>query len=267
MRPTGAAADQLPCIWVLAGVLSYRLCDRNYDCESCELFHALHGGTHRRAGEAGPADPSDPAGRRGSPVDSESAVNAYVSQLSAGCELHLDRPYSPGYFWLRPLGERVALGLDAHLLRLLYPVEDITLPRAGVCLKRGDTCGWITRGRMAIPLTIPLSGAIECARQDCVARVRASGGLDGADDDLLILQPHESLDAVPGLYRGEDALAWYLRRVQVLKRYLREALATPADPLIGSTLGDGGAPQPDLEKVLGWERFEALVDEISHMQI
>ena len=40
----GAADEALPCIWAEAGVLSYRLCDRRYECEQCPLFTALSGG-------------------------------------------------------------------------------------------------------------------------------------------------------------------------------------------------------------------------------
>jgi hypothetical protein len=37
-------AETKECIWMSAGVLSYRLCDRAFDCEHCLLDKALHGG-------------------------------------------------------------------------------------------------------------------------------------------------------------------------------------------------------------------------------
>lgn len=36
-----ASGEPLKCIWMLAGVLTYRLCDRQYDCEHCPLDAAL----------------------------------------------------------------------------------------------------------------------------------------------------------------------------------------------------------------------------------
>ncbi len=38
---TSASGEPLKCIWMLAGVLTYRLCDREYDCERCPLDAAL----------------------------------------------------------------------------------------------------------------------------------------------------------------------------------------------------------------------------------
>jgi hypothetical protein len=31
------------CLWMLSGVLNYRLCDRDFDCEHCPLDRALRG--------------------------------------------------------------------------------------------------------------------------------------------------------------------------------------------------------------------------------
>lgn len=39
--------EELKCVWMVAGVLSYRLCNRAYECESCLLDKALQGGAER----------------------------------------------------------------------------------------------------------------------------------------------------------------------------------------------------------------------------
>jgi hypothetical protein len=33
--------DPVKCVWMLAGVVSYKLCDRHYDCESCLFDQAM----------------------------------------------------------------------------------------------------------------------------------------------------------------------------------------------------------------------------------
>ncbi len=258
---------ELPCIWMLAGVLSYRLCDRNYDCETCELFHALRGGGQGRFLEA-----RLPAKRRESISPEETALDAavssYLSRLTAGCELHLDRPYCPCHFWLRTESDhRVTLGLDGHLLRILYPIDDITLPHVGVLLRRMEPCGWITRGRMAIPLSAPLSGEIEAVNEAGLKNIRALSTLTDCEDWLVSLRTQEDPNLAPGLYRGEETLIWYLRKLQLLKRYLRESLVAGAAALAGATLTDGGTLNMNVEQVLGRERFEALVEQLFHLQI
>ena len=259
-------SEELPCIWVLAGVLSYRACDRNYDCEHCELYRALRG---RTGPDAERMALGAPAGQAGSTTTAvvDDVVNAYVCYLTAGCTLHFDRPYSPDHFWLDRTNGHVAVGLDDHVLRVLYPVEDIVPPKVGMCLKRGEPCGWVVRRRSTIPLTMPVSGEVREVNGRFVNTVRDTHR--GGDDEpwFFRVEPNEDIDAVPGLYRGEQALQWYLHKIQVLKRHLQDAVVPEAQRHLGAMMADGGTPSLDLEAILGREGFEALVDEIFRVHI
>lgn len=269
------AREELPCIWVMAGVLSYRPCDRDYECESCELFHALRGGgaaaavqpllDRAAAAVAAASDRAAPPPQDDAAVDGQ--VNPYVWRLLEGCQLHLDRPYSPGHCWLREEeGGEVAVGLDGHVMRMLHPVDEIVAPRVGVWLKRGEPCGWITRGHSAIPLDTPLCGEVLAVNDRYRSAVRRGKSTGDGDQWLFRLAAHEALSDVPELYRGERTLLWFLEKIRILKRHLREAVTPGAPAELGVTMSDGGTP-PHVERVLGRERFEALVEELFHMQI
>ena len=66
MDHADTAPDSLPCIWMSAGLLRYRLCDREYDCEHCPLDAALRGAPappHAAPPSLGTAvDPADGTG-------------------------------------------------------------------------------------------------------------------------------------------------------------------------------------------------------------
>jgi len=259
-----ASDEELPCIWAEAGVLSYRLCDRHYECKSCPLFHALSGGQGAGAGAGAvaelahaadePAPAAIPEGPWAAPVA------AYLARLLAGCTLRLDRTYNTGHWWLedsRPGG--LTLGLEEYALRVLAPIEDIVVPRAGARVRRAEPCAWIVRGRAAVPLPPPVGGTVEDVNRGYADDVRVWGHLPGGDDWLLRIVPDEPLGKVPGLYRGEAALAWHLKNLQSLRQALREAVEERGVRDVGPTLNDGGEPALDLERVLGHARFEALV--------
>ncbi len=257
VAPRGSPKDELPCIWVQAGVLSYRPCPLDYDCERCELYHALRG---QHEGEALP--------RFGPGSGSADRASAYICALTRGCKLYVDRPYSPCHFWLQAeRSGKVLLGLDTYLLRLLYPIDDITLPHAGVLMRRDEPCGWITRGRLAVPLRAPIAGEVEAVNEPLLDQVRNRGGVNGADDWLLRLATLEAPADVPGLYRGEATLIWYLKKVQLLKTYLAQVLQESGEERLGVVLDDGGVANPNVEGVLGRERFEALVEDMFRVQI
>jgi glycine cleavage system H lipoate-binding protein len=250
--------EQLPCIWAEAGVLSYRLCDRHYECEGCPLFQAL-------SGERGPAAAAS-AREEGLPPavtpegPSAAPVAAYLARLLAGCTLRLDRTYNAWHWWLddsRP--RQLTLGLEGHALRVLAPIEDIVLPRPGARVRRSEACAWILRGRTAVPLPPPVAGTVEEVNRGYADTMRVWDRLPGEGEWLMRLVPDEALDAVPDLYRGEAALSWHLKNLQLLRQVLREAVDAHGAREVGPTLNDGGEPALDLERVLGHARFEALV--------
>lgn len=259
--------DELPCIWVTAGVLSYRLCDRGYRCEDCELFHALAG----PAAQPPESEPISPrASRLGCPTapsdepETEGQVTAYLSRLVAGCKLYLDRAYSPHHFWLaREPGDEIRLGLDEQFLRILYPIDEIVTPRVGLRLKRGEPCGWISRGVRAIPLAAPISAAVKAVNPHYVDAISACLAIDDSDAWLMRIEPLEPLESVSDLFRDEGIMIFYLQKIRVLKRYLEECVPLDRGQNLGLTLADGGAHEPNLEEVLGSERYEKLLDEIA----
>lgn len=255
-----------PCIWVLAGVLSYRLCDRSYECEGCELFHALSGGVHTgRSVDASRSRPglySEGPGTRADPVSwTEEQVTSYLDHVLGDCRLYLDRHYRPPHFWLLDEGEgKVRVGLAAHVRRILNPIEQIVVPCVGLHFDRDQPCGWITRHGMAISLSMPISGRVCSVNEASLDRGEACP--DHGEPWLFRIEASEALSDVEDLVRGEHMLLWYIDSIGTLKRYVREALASPPVEKVGRLMADGGEPESCLADVLGRARFERLLDEL-----
>jgi glycine cleavage system H lipoate-binding protein len=247
-------------VWVSAGVLSYRPCDRDYECEGCPLYQALRGGD-ARAVSAGEVNASATG-----PASVEDLVGRYLAELGAGCTLHLDRAYSAEGLWLasEPSGE-FEIGLDEYALSLLQPVDGVVLPRAGVWLAHMAPCAWVNRGRLAIALRSPVAGeVVEVQARPVLTPPR---GGDGTEPRWWFrLRPHEPVAEAAGLYRSEALLSWFLGRVRAVRGQL-SAVMTPQSGLAGPTLADGGMPTRDLEMVLGRERFEALVGRLFPLHV
>ncbi len=246
-----------PCVWSTAGVLDYRPCGREYECDGCPLYLALRGGG------AGPEALSAPV-----PAAGDSAVDRYLVELGSGCTLHLDRAYSAHGLWIDGgAGGPLELGLDEFTLRLLQPVDGIVLPRVGVWLKRYAPCAWVNRGRLAISLRCPIAGEVAAVHPRPVTRSGGSGGpgRPAGDRWWIRLKAHELL-AAAAVYRHEGLLAWYLRRFQVVREHLDAVTAGGTGIAARTAVADGGLPERNLEVVLGRERFEALVGALFPMR-
>lgn len=256
-----------PCVWVQAGVLSYRPCHRDFDCESCELFHALRGPVEDREapGETRPFGTAGEDHRRAKTErvfsDVEGEASALLTQLTEGCDLHLDLPYSPGHFWIKEVaGGEVLLGFDCQTLRILFPVEGFILPGPGVWLKRGEAMGWIQRGHLALPLPAPISGEVLEVNHALVAEIEERGFPASQARWLIRLKPHEPMADIPELFRGQSMLNWYQRKLHLVREYLLNAVN--AGVPTGETLNDGGELNRNLEEVLGADSFRELLDRL-----
>lgn len=229
-----------PCLWMTAGVVTYKLCDRDFDCEHCPFDAALRG----RAETALP-------GRRTPP-----------GRLSPW-SFPDGRVYTPGHLWL---AEQVAappvlrLGLDAFAAVLLGRLRRLRWPPAGRALALGETVCELDLDAGLLPVAMPVA-----------ARMRRGNPALESDPHLALASPYEAgwlAEIEPEaaeLPRWLDAgQAREQARLDLRHFRRRMALALLDDHSVGPTLPDGGAPLTDLCQILGGPRYLALLRELIH---
>ncbi|MCC7292159.1 MAG: hypothetical protein IT449_08890 [Phycisphaerales bacterium] len=130
------------CAWMAAGVLTYKLCDRHFDCEHCPLDVALRGGR---------IEPG--FGSR--------------SSLHNACRLAVafpeDRLYSIGHTWLQHLkggNGRLRFGLDGFAAALLAPPRSIRWRAAPGAIQAGQSVCSIAFDGGALRLSAPAGGCL-----------------------------------------------------------------------------------------------------------
>ncbi len=229
--PTGAQ----PCVWMLAGVLTYRLCDRNYDCERCTLDAGIRG--------------VEPVARR-------EASGARV--LPSAWDLRDDRRYRPAGGWVLANDEgRLRWGVDGLVARLLDRLTSVVLPASETEVKQGEIACWLEDEGELIPLRAPVSGRVVRTNR---AVQRAPGLITTSpyDDGWLVeLRGADALSDQPGLCdaaaRRESAALQMAKLQEAAVRYIEDA------DKVGLTAADGGERITDLRRMLGTRRYHRLV--------
>ena len=158
MSATTSHSDHsLRCVWMDAGMLSFKLCDRYFDCDRCPVDAIFRGDR--------PLSPPPAASPPLSVlVDLPGDLDpAWIPLLRPLAECHLDRDlaYSARHLWARELGDRqVMVGLDDCLLRLLPEETSIVLRALDSTVDKGEPLGWAYAGPSALPLPAPASGRL-----------------------------------------------------------------------------------------------------------
>ena len=131
-------ADARPCVWMTAGIVAYKICDRDFECERCPLDAGLCVRQPRRS-----LRETDPRIR--------------VESLA----FPADRSYHRSHTWARPFEQRrVRSGIDAFAAYLLSRAASVILPADGAVIEHGTVGFWISEDTAPVPLVSPVSGRV-----------------------------------------------------------------------------------------------------------
>lgn len=229
------------CVWMDAGVMGFRLCDRGYDCENCPLDAALRG---------------------------VSPVSGRLSRLAADrgppvTTFPDDRLYSPGHTWVLIADQRslrVRVGIDGFAAPLLgrptrvEPLGETDEPSDGgsLCLLEVQD-GWLAIGS-------PIRGRVVRWNADAVESASLIAS-DPYGEGWLAELVVPSREALSGLMLGDAArqeAVFDARRYR--RRIAYELLADAGNP----DLPEWSEWGTDLSRLLSPERFLTIVREFLH---
>ncbi len=230
--------ESSPCVWMAAGLVAYKLCDREFRCEECAFDAAMRG-----------------AEASSSPVAAEPAV-------AASMEFPDDRGYDPSHAWAGAVGEdRIRVGLDAFAALLLRSVTGIILPAPGSTLTKGRVGCWVEDESVTVSLRSPVSGTVLRVNQ----RLRAHPALVANDPYgsgwLLEVTAVDPAGGLEGLLGAAEIRG----RAQAGMAELRDVACAETrnrGERLGRTLADGGEPAADLRRILGPKRYHSVISRL-----
>jgi glycine cleavage system H lipoate-binding protein len=254
-----SSLSPLPCVWMWAGVVDYKLCDRHYQCEACPFDRAIRGHT----GEEDPASRgihvlsgTRPMFKRGSKLQ-----GLRFCPLCAREEL-ADSPtswetfrlanaafYHPAHMWVRiERPESARIGLDDFGQKLLGRIYLVRLPNVGTRVRAGRPCVIVVHQMGETHLFAPMTGVVQCLNE----KLRVQPSLLNQDPYgegwVLILRPERWPEPSKHLLFGERAIRWYEQEIQRLHEEIHAALGpvhAPSEKSTDLTLQDGGMPLMD----------------------
>lgn len=246
------------CVWMELGIVSYKICDRNFECETCPLDYGLRGTKGEKPttvaeAELAAMDPCRPD-RIGWPRKHDASWKQLL-------KLKLEQSYHvhPGHTWIKKMTpDLVRVGIDEMIATTLGTVDEIVLPLPGEKIFRGASCGQIVQFEHVFSIVSPLTAQVVAVNRD-LANFPDKAILDPLKQGWLLEVQPENLERDLKFCRSGDTLMpWYLKEYKWLECNLAEGFQQQA-AAVGITMADGGEISRNLRNYLPKERYRRLV--------
>ncbi len=237
------------CIWMTAGALDYKLCNRNYDCDSCEFYYAMR----RDMSSSASVPMGDHSG------DSAIEFGDRILSILKNYNLKTGLLYKENHTWIRVVdSEKVQVGLDAFAANLLPKNKTIVLPVTGNYIEQDSPCGWITVGESTYTIKSPVSGFVTDVNYDLIRSSDIINSSPYQQGWLFYVKPSGFLKEEKHLLKYTD-----MRRItendieKITRKIFSDHELTQSS--VGQTMMDGGAPLTHLFDILGPKRFGSVL--------
>jgi glycine cleavage system H protein len=221
-----------------AGLISYKLCERGFDCENCPLDAAL----------------------RGEHVESP-RISPGLNRRADSRLFPADRLYGPGHLWVQSTAQSDPhlwrIGLDSFAAALIGCLGSVRVTPPGSAVNRGDPVAEIDVGIGKLTLGAPFSGRV--TRSNESLRDRPQQGITDPYGQGWLLEVREQDPAgILALRSSVQARAASDAELHRFRRTLALRLLTESRTL--DTLTDRDPDSlADLRHVLGGPRYLELL--------
>jgi glycine cleavage system H lipoate-binding protein len=220
-------ADQRECRHMLSGRVAYKMCVKDYRCDTCEFDQSLD--------------------------DVELTYHLATPALHrvGGYQVAKNYYYHRGHGWARvEYAGRVRVGLDDFAARLVGPVDEYRLPTLGRKVKQTEVCFALAREGNTANVLSPISGTVVAVNHEVLHRPRLTNTRPYSDGWLLVVEPEKLKPNLKNLFFGKETDGWVEHEVA----RLHDLVMAEHGPMAST----GGEPVDDLygnAREIGWERL------------
>jgi glycine cleavage system H lipoate-binding protein len=255
--------NELRCVWMDAGVAEYKLCDKEFRCETCTFnMNVLQENKEKTARQS---DHETLPVINGRALTAEALFNSILKKRldhMRTIPVPQDRSYSRGQFWIMQSSAGVyRIGINHVLANLFEPILSVVMSKAPVTVHRHDPFCWVILPGGAITLRSPIDATItrfNPALQQIPNLLCAAPFHDGWI--MEITAKSKGLNSFASSNDSQRLVKHSLHNVEQIFKKTFHSL----QPIGGTTLFDGGVNLGSIESILGPTLYREVVNRITH---
>lgn len=226
----------LRCVWMTAGILSYQLCDRQFDCDNCPLDAAM------RMHFAKPG--------------------AHISAPARTSNEFTEEYFSRNHCWIRSASHhRVRIGLEPGFASVLQSPRAAILPALNEKVRYNEFCAWIVLDGGTIPIRAPLSGSVVAVNTTLADQPGWICSSSSGEGWLFEAEIKADEHVRSHLMKKEEMERLFAHDQRHFQELVSSAINNSATG-VGLTLHDGGELIANASAMLGANRYVEILKEV-----
>ncbi len=256
---------EMNCIWVEAGLVSYKLCDRNFECEDCPFDQVMHRQSHPSsmpltAKAAGSVEAKIEEKAVSGCEMLVSLLNGFFA-LPMSVSLPADRSYLRNHVWVMKEQDNIyRIGLDHYAAFLLESLGSVILSPRGASQAINNPLAWMICEDGTVAVRSPLSGRVVRSNfqlKDSAALIKNDPYGKGWISDLEVTDGENTTRRF--LNAQEIGMEYSSQMEQFKHEIIEEYQHVPS---LGVTLLDGGTRTRNLRDFLGPQKLLFLLQKM-----
>jgi glycine cleavage system H lipoate-binding protein len=248
------------CVWMDAGLVNYKLCDKNFECEGCPFDGVMRSQNKTFAERA--SDQYSPVVGSALRHHGNDAYEGIVEQLIAPLkkiELPTDRMYCSSHTWVQHMNDGTTrIGIDGFLAKLLHPIVGVALVHSPMRIESGEPYAWLIRDAETFALHSPIAGMSATVNSSLTSKPSLLTNDPYNEGWLLSLVPSTPLTNNSRYSTPEEYQNILDAEIGKISATINSAVRKNHSS-IGSTMYDGGMRIDNIEQFIGEKRYTKLL--------
>lgn len=242
--------DEKQCVWMTAGLISYKLCPHDYRCEECIFDQVIRNESVVADGRYNPE-----AGQVSASLTSETPLKVKDALF-----------YHQYHCWAKVENpEKVRIGIDGILSKFVAQIKAVALPGVGEAVIQDQCFAHIIQERHIVPLISPLTGSVHSVNERLKKTPELLVNDSWEGGWLMTIRPENLEHDLRTLMFGRRAIEWYQKKEQEVIEASTTMLSKNG-AVLGHTMQDGGERVDSLADTLTSEQYYQILELLSRSE-
>ncbi len=255
-----------PCIWMQAGIIDFKLCDRNHTCDDCPFnkimtsgehaYHINYFINHEVSAIQEPALDTGPKYANGP----EKSFDIFERFRHFTFDPDI---YYGNYYWFSEITDKmkIRIGLNFNAVKMLPPLKEIIITQPGVTLERGKPLCWFFTNIGSLSLNAPLNGKVIKINPKLLSQINTFN--EKHKVWILELSIPDFQNQMKMLLKGDKAKQFLLEQQNRIINTFDTCVKRISQEM-EPTLQDGGMLLFRLENVIGPHKYLEIITQLFH---